>query len=220
VATLEDAIATLPNQPTVSKRTVVPDNPVYIQKQVQLEGAQIELRAALAKNNDLRAKMADFEKRLMGAPEVERAFRELSRGYEELVAEYANIQQKQREAQLAFNLESSAMGERFRLLESPLLARLPARPNRIAVLFLSFLLALAGGIAALAIAESSDTRVRGVRDVIELLEVPPLAVVPYIPNSADLRAWTLRRSVVVISVLIWLAVLGSLIFGRVAEFTA
>jgi uncharacterized protein involved in exopolysaccharide biosynthesis len=211
VANLEAAVAAAPVNPVVRAPTVAPDNPLYIQKQVQLEGAQIELRAALAKSRDLASKMGDFEDRLMRTPEVERQFRELNRGYEELVKQYADIQAKQREAELALSMESQAMGERFTLLEPPLLPRLPASPNRIAVLLLSFVLAFIAGVAALAFVESSDTRVRGARDVIDLFEAPPLAVVPFIANTADARAQATRRRAIVVAAVVWLAVIGFLI---------
>lgn len=220
IANLESVIESTPVVPVVRAATAPPDNPVYIQKQVQLEGAQIELRAALAKSRDLTAKMGQFEDRLMRTPEVEREFRDLNRGYEELVTEYANIQGKQREAQLAFNLESQAMGERFTLLEEPLLPRFPTSPNRLAVLFLSAVLAFLVGVGVLAFVESSDTRVRGTRDVVELLEAPPLAVVPFITNAADLKASTARRRAIVVGVVVWLAVIGFLILRPGANLAA
>jgi hypothetical protein len=147
----------------------------------------------------------------MRTPEIERQFRELSRGYEELLAQYSDVQAKQRQAELALSLESQAMGERFTLLEPPLLPRLPASPNRIAVLFLSFVLAFVAGVAVLAFVESSDSRVRGARDVLELFEAPPLAVVPFIANTADARAAATRRWAVVFGVVLWLTVIGFLI---------
>jgi uncharacterized protein involved in exopolysaccharide biosynthesis len=220
VANLEAAFNATPATLVARESTVPPDNPVYIQKQVQLEGAQIELRAALAKSRDLAVKMSQFEDRLMRTPEVEREFRDLSRGYEALVAEYGNIQAKQREAQLALSLESQAMGERFTLLEPPLLPRFPASPNRVAVLFLSFVLAFAGGIAVLALVESSDTRVRGSRDVLEFIGAPPLAVVPFIANAADLRARSLHRKALIAGVILWVAVIGFLILRPGANVVA
>ena len=220
VTNLQAAIAATPNTPRARTRTVPPDNPVYIQKQVQLEGAQIELRAAVAKSRDLAAKMAQFEDRLMRTPEVEREFRDLSRGYEDLVTEYGAIQSKQREAQLALSLESQAMGERFSLLEPPLLPRFPASPNRIAVLFVSFVLAFAGGIAGIALVESSDTLVRGSRDVVEFIGAPPLAVVPFIANAGDLRARSWRRKAAIAGVVLWFAVIGFLILRPGANVIA
>jgi uncharacterized protein involved in exopolysaccharide biosynthesis len=211
VSALEAQVASAPVTPAARPQQAPPDNPVYIQKNVALEGAQIELRAAIAKRQDLAAKMNQFEDRLLRTPEIEREFRDLSRGYEDLVAEYGNIQAKQREAQLALSLESQAMGERFTLLEQPLLPRLPASPNRIAVLFLSFVLAFGGGIAVLAFVESSDTRVRGARDVLELFEAPPLAVVPFIANTADVRVQAARRRAIAIGVALWLAMVAFLI---------
>jgi uncharacterized protein involved in exopolysaccharide biosynthesis len=220
VANVQELIAQTPVSQPVRAPSLQADNPVYLQKQSALEGARIELRAALERSRDLQAKLSDFETRLTRTPEVEREYRELSRGYEELVAEYGNIQAKQREAELALSLESQAMGERFTLLEPPLLPRLPASPNRIAVLFLSLVIAFVAGVAAVAFVESSDSRVRGARDVLELFEAPPLAYVPYIANTADLRSLAVRRRAVIFGVLVWLAVLGYLILRPAANVAA
>jgi uncharacterized protein involved in exopolysaccharide biosynthesis len=220
IANLQELIAQTPvNQPPRAP-ALQADNPVYLQKQSQLQGAQIELRAALDRSRDLQTRLNDFETRLTRTPEVEREYRELSRGYEELVAEYGNIQAKQREAELALSLESQAMGERFTLLEPPLLPRLPASPNRIAVLFLSLVIAFVAGVAVVAFAESSDSRVRGSRDVLELFEAPPLAFVPFIANTADVRALAMRRRALILGVVVWLAVIGFLILRPAANVAA
>ncbi len=113
---------------------------------------------------------------------------------------------KQREAQIALNLEAESKGERFTVLDSPDLPALPVSPNRIAILLLTIALALAAGAGSIALADVTDTTVRNTRDVTELLEIPPLVAIPYINNEADLRSRRLRRLMVTATVCLWVGV--------------
>jgi len=52
----------------------------------------------------------------------------------------------------------------------------------------------------------SDSTVRSRRDIAQLLEVPPLAVIPSIMNDQDLRAIRWRRLVYTALGVVWLGV--------------
>jgi len=183
-----------------------PDNPVYIQKQVQLKGTEISLNAALQHRQELRTKQEDLEKRLSVGPEVEREFSALNRDYEQLTDDLRKTQAKQRDAEVAETLETDAMGERFTVLNAPNLPFRPVRPNRPAYLLLGFALALAAGIAAVFVRRFSDSTVRSAKEITELLEVPPLAMIPSIMNDQDLRSMRFRRIVYGVLGLVWLGV--------------
>ena len=96
------------------------------------------------------------------------------------------------------------MGERFTLLESPILAKLPASPNRIAILFLAIIIAVAAGVGGVAIKEATDTSLRGTRDLETYLEMPPLVVIPIINTKADIRAKRIRGSALAAGIIAWL----------------
>ncbi len=82
----------------------------------------------------------------------------------------------------------------------------PVRPNRPAYLLLSIALALAAGMAVVFVKRFSDQTVRSRRDITQLLEVPPLAVIPSIINDQDLRAMRWRRMVYAALGVVWLGV--------------
>lgn len=206
VDNLRAAIAEAPRASSRSTSAAPPDNPVYIQRQVQLQGAQVELEAALARRDELRQRLTAVETRLTATPEVEREYSSLTRGYDQLVAQYADVQSKQREAEIALSLESASKGERFRVLQSPRLPSLPAQPNRIAILLLAFALAFGAGAGGVAVAEVTDSTVRAPRDVNRLLEIPPLVMIPYIDNEDDLRSRRWKRLAVAVSVVAWVGV--------------
>jgi uncharacterized protein involved in exopolysaccharide biosynthesis len=162
-----------------------PDNPAYIQIRAQLESAENERQSLDGKRTELKANLAVFDRKLAQSPEVEREYRALSRDYENARAKYQDVRAKQMEAELAQNLESDRKGERFTLIEPPLPPEKPTSPNRALILVLGALLAVGAGFATVAVLENLDTTIRGRKDLTELLDTPPLAVIPRIQTLAQ-----------------------------------
>ncbi|MGD8910577.1 MAG: lipopolysaccharide biosynthesis protein, partial [Chromatiales bacterium] len=177
-----------------------PDNPNYIQLRIQLDAAEAEARSLRQTRKDLQDKLSGYEQRLMSAPEVERKYKILIRDYENAMAMYKEITDKQMEAELAEALETERKGERFSLIEPPQLPEKPIKPNRFAMLLLSFVLSFAGGIGNIAIRESMDQTVHGAKGVFSITQAPPLAVIPYIENNQDQRRRVTRRTLLLVTV--------------------
>ena len=182
-----------------------PDNPAYIQLQAQLDAAESDLASYRNTEAELRARLDDYEKRITGAPQVEREYKNLTRDYENALAKYQEIKAKQMQAELAETLEKENKGEQFSLIEPPQLPEEPEKPNRLAILFLGFIFSMAGGIGTVAVSEAMDDSIHGARGVVEAVGMPPLAVIPYITNRADHRRNLARR---LFRSLLFLAVIG------------
>ncbi len=211
IANLEQALAAAPRTRPRTTRAAPPDNPAYIQRQVQLDAARADLEAATARRDELRARLASLEERLTRTPEVEREYAALSRGYEQLVAQYGQVLQKQQDAAIAVSLEEQNRGDRFSVVNSPDEPTRPAQPNRIAILLLGLAFAFLGGAGGVAVAETMDSTVRSPRDVHALLEIPPLVMVPYIDNEADMRQRRWKRFAIAASVTAWIGVVTLLV---------
>jgi uncharacterized protein involved in exopolysaccharide biosynthesis len=186
-------LASAPRTPTTRRMPTTPDNPAYIQREVQLRAVSAELTAALARRDELRTRYADLEARLQVTPEIDRQYSALTRGLEQLVAQYNDTQARINQAQIALNLEEDPNSERFTVLEQPTVAGSPSSPNRFAVLMLTLAIAVVLGAAAVAVAERSDQAVRNTQDVVAYLEIPPLVAIPYVENSADVKRRGRRR---------------------------
>ncbi len=78
------------------------------------------------------------------------------------------------------------------LIEPPVEPQKPASPNRVLVLVLGAVLALGAAIATMMALESLDTRVRGRDDIISLLDVPPLAIVPWVTTDRERKGRRLK----------------------------
>lgn len=178
-----------------------PDNPAYITLHAQLNSTDNEIQALRGKRAELEKKRVEYEQRLTAMPQVEGEFRTLTRDLENATAKYQEIKAKQMQAQVAQQLESESKGERFTLIDPPILPEEPIKPNRPAILFLSLVLAIGTGIGYAFVAESIDTTVRGAKGVAATLQVAPLAVIPYLATDSESTARRRYRRMLVLGAL-------------------
>jgi uncharacterized protein involved in exopolysaccharide biosynthesis len=162
-----------------------PDNPQYVDVQSRREAAIAEQRALREQLAGLRGRIQEFEGRLARAPAVERDYSALLRDLQSTRAKYQEVRQKQMEAQLASNLESEQKGERFTLIDPPLVPEKPASPNLALVLALGVLLAVGAAAGTAVLLDQVDDSVQGRQDLARLATVPPLAVIPWIETEQD-----------------------------------
>ena len=97
------------------------------------------------------------------------------------------------EAEVSKELEIQHKGERFSLIDPPELPEKPEKPNRPVIMFLGLILAIAGGIGSGAVLEQLDRSIRGGEHLSRLAGLPPLAVIPYVPNQDDLQRLVRHR---------------------------
>ena len=201
VATLQAALAVQPSEPAVSEAAIGgnPDNPAYIQLKAQLTAVLSELAGLDRQMRELRTRIAGYQRDITSSPELEKEYSELISEHETAQKKYQEVRSKQLEAQAGQNLEADRKGERFTLIEPPLPPEEPVSPNRPLILILGLILSVALGLGTAAVLESTDLSIRGRRDVIELLEAPPLVTVPRIVTRADNRAAAQRRRLVLLT---------------------
>lgn len=185
------------------------DNPAYIQLQAQLSGNQAKLESLRATAEELQDKLAELEGRVAAAPKVEREYRALVRDYENTMASYREVKDRQMQAQMAESLESQRKGERFVLIEPPLLPEEPYSPNRLAILFLGVVLSFGAGVGHLALREALDDGVYGAQAIQKITGAAPLAVIPLIETEAERRARGRKRLLILLAVVVGLASLAA-----------
>lgn len=185
VASLEEQLRTSASSAPAQPRGEVPDNPAYIQITAQREASRSERASLGARRADLQARIAGYERAQVDMPGVERDYGAMLREVQGEQAKLAEVRQKQMAAQLAQNLESEQKGERFTLIEPPLRPEVPVKPNRKAILALGVLLSLGAAVGMMALLEAFDTRVRGRREIVAMLGVPPLAIIPWVADEPN-----------------------------------
>ena len=178
-----------------------PSNPAYVTLSSQLEAQDIQVKLLTERQGKLKQKIAEYEDRLLQMPKVEAEYRTLARDYENTTIRYRDLKSKQMTAEVAQAMEKERKGEKFTLIDPPILPEKPISPNRPAIIFLSLVLALGAGIGSAAAAESMDSAVRGAKGVISILNTAPLAVIPYLASDADIGRERKRRWLMITGVM-------------------
>jgi hypothetical protein len=156
----------------------------------------------------LRESIASIEKRLEGAPAREQEYQRISRDYNATKDLYDSLLKRYDEAQLGESMENDKQGERFRLLETALPPSGPVAPNRVRLMIVGLLFAIAAaGVAAL-IAEQFDATFHSIDDIREFTTVPVLVAIPAIAPGHARRA--LRLTLVTASLIAVIAVVVAL----------
>jgi len=143
-----------------------------------LESLDSELEKLRQEEAGIRRTIAAFEQRLESSPQRQQEYALITRDYGAAKDQYESLLKRYEEAQLTESMESGRAGERFRILEPALPPEGPAAPNRMRLLVLGLLLALAGAIAAVLVREQFDTAFHSVDDIRAYTAVPVLASIP------------------------------------------
>jgi len=201
IETLESQQASLAdNQSTPGMPA--PNNPLYVQKQLQIDNINNRLRAAQSERRDFNDRRDEVERSIAISPTVEKEWLALNRGYSSLQEEFDQINRRISEAQMSETLESQNKGERFTLLEAATMPSEPVEPNRSAIIFLGVVVALGLGIGLSAIVDGIDSSVRSSRDLELILGATPLVAIPFIETVSDRRGRQVRQMSIGLLILI------------------
>ena len=131
----------------------------------------------------------------------------IARELEQSSARYQATKAKQMTAEVGQEMEKERKGEKFTLIDPAVLPEEAVSPNRPAIIFLSLVLALGAGVGSAAVAESMSGAVRGAKGVTALLHTAPLAVIPYLANTADTRSRSKKKRLLLISTIAGIVIL-------------
>lgn len=172
---------------------IKPENPAYINIQAQLSSVSASLHSIRKSRDGIKRRVDGYVGRLERTIEMEPTYLDLSRSREESVRKHQEIMSRLLEAEVSKELEVQHKGERFSLIDPPELPEKPEKPNRPVIMFLGLIFAIAGGIGSGAVLEQLDRSIRGGEHLSRLAGLPPLAVIPYVPNQDDLQRMVRQR---------------------------
>ncbi|MDP6435850.1 MAG: hypothetical protein QF790_05395 [Gammaproteobacteria bacterium] len=173
---------------------IEPDNPAYIALVSSLDSLEAERQAFLEEQVKLRRRLADYEDRLQKTPHVEKELASLQRTLSSTTNRYWVMRDKQFTAEIGETLETNAKGEQLVLIEPPRVPLKPFKPDRGAILALSFLFAMVCGLGITQLADALDHSIRSAAAITNVQGVPPLVEIPYIFNEAEVaRTRKLRQ---------------------------
>jgi uncharacterized protein involved in exopolysaccharide biosynthesis len=142
-----------------------------------------------------------LDKQISRTPQVERGLEALERDYENTKQKYREIKSKQLQAELSRSLEEDQKGQRFTLVQPPLLPDSPIKPNRPVFLLVGLAFSLMCGVVVAGVAEVFDRGIQGPRALATVTKMTPLVTIPYISTSYDEKTRILNIWMLVVSVL-------------------
>jgi len=165
--------------------------PVGMQLRTQINAIDSQIGSLMARSAELRAKVAGLERNVTAAPQVEREYANATRDLTIAREKYEQLLNRQMDAEVSEAAIVGGRADEFRLIQAPMLPGSPAKPERLAILLIGLVAAVVLGLTATIAAEALDPKVRGARDIRELLSVSPLVAIPDIRNSRSRRrnAW-------------------------------
>ncbi|MDO9204633.1 Wzz/FepE/Etk N-terminal domain-containing protein [Methylotenera sp.] len=168
-------------------KTVTTQSVMVAKVQAQIDTANARLKSLEADERNIRAKINQIEGRVMQSSQTEGALSTLLRDYDNAKVAYAEIKAKLDNSKIAKNIEMENKGERFVLIEAPLLPEKPIKPNRILIILAGFFGAIVAAIGLAVLMEAFDKRIRGVDQLAAIMKIQPIATIPYITTEAELK---------------------------------
>ncbi len=213
VLALKKQIAQLQETMFESKKSIVvsssiePDNPAYITMISQLESVNTELKSVGYTRKRMQEKIEKLKNLVRRAPLVEKEYLDMVQELDNTNLRYREVSAREMEAEISQHLEADRKGERFTLIDPPQEPLEPVSPNRPAILFLSFILAIGAGIATVAATEAMDTSIYNENTVAGILGTVPLASIPYLENKHEFENTRRNKRIMYLSVLLLLIAL-------------
>ena len=169
-----------------------------------------ELAALKAEEAELRRLVSAYEQRVDNVPRRQEEYQALSRDYDSIKERYDSLLKRYEEALLAERLEEGKKIEEFRILDAAIPPRVPAGPNRLQLLVMGLVAALALAAAAVVAAEKLDTAFHDIDDLRSFAGSLLVVRLPLIATPAAARRQRLRFAFGAIAAL---AILTAIIAG-------
>ncbi len=197
--------------PSITAPSGPPDNPMYMQLQNQLADADSQLRGMNERAAALETNVAELQKRILQTPTVEAEYSSLQSQHQVALQRYQNFKDKEADAQVAETMEQQSKGETFSVIEPPQYPDVPEKPNRRLLMLVGIFMTGMLAAAAMVAIDMLDPRIYEPKSLLAAFGEMPLATVPYIRTSDELRGRRLRMiGVASVAVII---MSGLLVFG-------
>lgn len=135
----------------------------------------------------LQKRIDEYQARVQLSPVVDQKFTEMTRDYQTALDFYRGLLTKKAQAEMGADLERRQQAEGFRVIDPASFSTTPSWPNQLLFLGGGVAVGLFLGLAIVFWLELRDKLIRTERDVEFYLELPTLALVPFVDKSAGPR---------------------------------
>lgn len=169
-----------------------PDNPMYVQLQNQLADVSAQIRSVEDRTTAIEANVDELQKRILQTPSVEAEYNSLRDQHNAALQRYQSFKDKEADAEVAENMEQQSKGETFSVIEPPQYPDVPEKPNRKLLTAVGVFLTGVLAVGAMMALDMLDPRIYEPKSLMTTFGEMPLATVPYIRTSDELRGRRLR----------------------------
>jgi len=171
-----------------------------------IDAADVDLKRLKAEQENLRKSLGVYQQRVEMAPRREQESQGLTRDYETNKDLYKTLVNRERESQLAEDMEQRRKGEQFRVIEPALPSTSPSAPNRRLLIPLTLPFALGLGLTVILFLELTDKSVRSMEELQSLTRIPVVVKIPPIAAEGDEQRRRKRLGILAASALAGLVV--------------
>ena len=167
----------------------------------------MEIRSLNQEKKRLQEKINHYQQLIDNIPLVEKEYNDLIRDQQADQAKYQEIMNKLMEAKVSQGMEESQQAERFTIIDPALTPERPAKPNRLAIVLIGFVLALGFGVGLAAIRENLNTTVKNPAELSRSTGLPVLANVPLLETEEDIQRQK-RRKIMMVGIILVIIAIG------------
>ena len=164
-----------------------PDNPAYINLVTQINSIKMEIEAIETDKKQITQEINKFQRRIEKTPFVEKELNALMLDLDGAQTKYREISNKLMNARVAGELEGSQKADRVSIASSAYLPTEPFKPNRLLILMIGFVNAIAIGLLFVALREGMDSSVKTTEQIKQITGIPVLSSISYIVTADDQR---------------------------------
>ncbi|MEM7505783.1 MAG: Wzz/FepE/Etk N-terminal domain-containing protein [Pseudomonadota bacterium] len=206
IAALEATLPTTTNEDGTTTAQSIQE--MGMRRQIDLLGTQITLLKDQKAAIDERRTALELS--IQQTPNIEMTINGLYRRHAEIQEQLSTIVRKRVEAETGERLEMNQQAERFEVIENPVVAEKPVSPNRRKILMLGSGVSMALAVALAFLIEIMNPAIRSAAQMERMLDLRPVATIPYIQTAGERRR---RRFWLTTVVLLLVAGLPALLFA-------
>lgn len=167
-----------------------------MQLEVQQKGVRLNIANLENEKNELKKRIAEYEKWVAAAPVREAEWSSLTREYGQLKKHYDYLVGQNLQAESMLSLEQQQKGSQFKIEDPARYSGRPVKPDFIKIMGMTLMAALSFSVVATFLLDFFDSSFRDPETLSPTLGVPVLITIPYVEIASEQKGAKMQRVVV------------------------
>lgn len=149
---------------------------------------ELELQRYTKQRDDIQRKIAEFTRRNQMAPLLGTEYTRMAADYDNAMKQYNDLRMKLAEVKATKQTDDYKMGERFVIIDQPVVPQHPEKSSRMKILLAGLFLSLFGGLFISIIMENHDHSIKSAEQLHKITKLPVLTVLPLVMTDEEKQA--------------------------------